>query len=281
MSIKMNGKSKTTAAVNGTVKAASNADKSGVLAKTKSMLKRADELCAAREQFETTTLARSNAELYGILSSVYALFTQAVDSNCLKETIKGMSSALTKRGFRVQSNTPALTVFVRYVFNSDRKRAYNYASTLMAALQADIEPSELAQFIESKNGVEECKKEFRKKEETIKRETEIKEAAGKVLKRLATMKAKQVVELGGADIEFADGAQYAFVIARVGKQGTLELLQTVSKTTMGMQNAAICELAKSYVAQQATDETLELKKDEFTMTAKAAAGMKVMDLEAA
>jgi len=134
MGIKMTAKSKKMADVKATAKAMADADKSRILDMTKSMLKRANELCADRETFETTTLARSNAELYAILSNVYALFIQAVDSNCLKETIKELTSVLKERGFRIQSNTPALTVFVRYVFNSDRKRAYNYASTLMDEL---------------------------------------------------------------------------------------------------------------------------------------------------
>lgn len=248
---------------------------------TASVVKRADELCVAREKFETETLARSNDELYGILSEVYGLFKQAFAGECLKETVVAMKAALKERGVRVQANTPALTVFVRYVFNSDRKRAYNYASTLMAAAQAEVEPAQLADFIKGKNGVEECKKEFRKKEATVLKEAAIKAASSKVLQQLKAMKAEHVVKLAGPKVQLAEGASFAFVLARIGSTGTLELLQAVSTTTVGMQNAAIKELAKDYIAKQEHAAEAAKKKADVAATEKAAASMTVRELEMA
>lgn len=109
-------------------------------ANVKAVIEEANKLSVQREKFETEELARSNKALYAILSKVYALFNKAVKDGCIKETAKEMRSMLKERGVKVQSNTPALTCFVRFVFNSDRKRAYNYASTLMAAVDADIKP---------------------------------------------------------------------------------------------------------------------------------------------
>jgi len=272
MSIKLNAKSKVTTATNSVAASTITAD---------AAIKRADELCVAREKYETETLARSNKELYGILGSVYDLFKQAVGAECIKETVKAMKAVLAKRGVRVQVNTPALTVFVRYVFNSDRKRAYNYASTLMAAVQADVEPAKLAEFIEGKNGVEECKKEFRKKEETVQKEAAIKAATGKVLQQLQTMKAAHVVKIEGAKVQLVEGTNFAFVVARIGSTGTLELLQAVSTTTVGMQNAALKELAKDLIAKQALAAEAAKKKLDIAVTAKAAASMTVRELEMA
>jgi len=248
---------------------------------TKNVVERADELCVAREKFETETLARSNKELYGILSEVYGLFKRAVADECLKETVAAMKTALTARGIRVQVNTPALTLFVRYVFNSDRKRAYNYASTLMAAAQADVEPADLAEFIESKNGVEECKKEFRKKEETVKKEAAVAGAVVSVLEDLRTMQAQEVVTLADTDVELAEGTQFAFVVARVAGNGTLELLQVVSKTTVGMENAAIKELAKQHIAKKAAEVKAELLTRDKAATSAAAASLTLRELELA
>ena len=255
---------------------------------TDSVVRKATELCVAREKYETETLARSNKELYGILSSIYGLFIDAVRENCLKDVVIRMKAALTERNIRVQKNTNALTVFVRYVFNSDRKRAYNYASTLMAAVQAEIAVDELATFIESKNGVEECKKVFRKKVETIEKEVALADAETRVLETLRGMKAQKVVKLAGADAELAEGADFVFIMARKNKNGAFELLQAVSKTTLSMQNVAVRELAKYTLSNGELGINSEAENDisnsaiKFTKSvtaAKSAVNMTVEELE--
>lgn len=255
-----------------------------------SVVRKADELCVAREKFETETLARSNKELYSILSRVYSLFQDAVRENCLKDVVLEMKDKLAARNVRVQKNTNAITVFVRYVFNSDRKRAYNYTSTLMAALQAEIEPDALAAFIESKNGVEECKKVFRKKEETVQKEVALADAEIRVCKALRSMKAQKVVKLAGANAELADGTDFVFVIARKNENGDLELLQTVSKTTLSMQNAAVRELAKFTLehgplsCNADEDDVISnntVKLNKRRITAKSAANMSLSELQSA
>jgi hypothetical protein len=260
--------------------------KGAAIADADLVIKTANALCAVREKFETETLARSNKELYGILADVYRLFMQAVSKKCLKETAKSMRDNLKKRGIRVQNNTNALTVFVRYVFNNDRKRAYNYASTLQAALQANVEADGLAEFIESKNGVEECKREFRKSDETKSKEAQLTAAAACVIDELGNMEAQQVVKLADARVELAEGTKFVFVVARENADGMLELLQVVNKTTVAMQNAAVKELAKRYVETQATAKKVAAKalKKAGTVkvtTAKAAAKLTMRELEGA
>lgn len=255
-----------------TVKQAAAINKRSVaIAYADRILKGADELCVEREKYETETLARSNKELYGILSKVYKLFKQAVNDNCLKDALKTMKYAMETRGMRIQSNSNALSVFVRYVFNSDRKRAYNYASTLQAALQDDVDADGLAEYIESKNGVEECKREFRKSDETKSREAQLADAAACVVDELSGMKAQQVVKLAGARAELADGTQFVFVVARANEDGTLELLRVVNKTTVAMQSAAVKELAKSYVEEQSTAKKTTAKAVKSAGTVKVTA----------
>jgi hypothetical protein len=250
------------------------------------VVKRADALSVAREKYETETLARSNKELYGILSDVYKLFMQAVSNECLKDVVKNMRYTLAQRNIRVQNNTNALTVFVRYVFNNDRRRAYNYASTLQAALQADVDADGLAEFIESKNGVEECKREFRKSDETKSKEAQLAAAALCVIEEMSSMQAQQVVKLAGADVELAEGTQFVFVVARTNADGMLELLHVVNKTTVAMQNAAVKELAKQYVEKQAAAEAIAAKAVKKAGTvkvtvAKDAAKLTMRELESA
>jgi hypothetical protein len=249
----------------------------------------ANELSAKREIFETTTLARTNKELYGILSNVYRLFNDAVAEKCIKETLKLMKDVLAKRNVKVQSNSPALTVFVRYVFNSDRKRSYNYTRTLVAAAEAHIKPENLAEFIESKNGVEECKKIGGKKEETLQKEQKLKAATIEVEEQLAAMQPVACVHLPNTSVTLSDGAKYAFVVARVAANGDFELLRAVPTSTKGMHSTAVKELAKQLVDKKAEFEIKQklladkaaTAKASKKLTVKAAANATVGELEAA
>lgn len=258
-------------------------------AKVEAVIKQANTLSAEREKFEQEELARSNKALYAILTKVYALFKQAFDEKCLKETVKKMQSELSKRGIKVQKNTPALTVFVRYVFNSDRKRAYNYTSTLMAAIQAEVQPSNLAEFIESKNGVEECKKEFRKSDEAKVKEQALISASEEISELLSTVQAKKTITLTNESVALSDDVQYAFIVARVVGDGQFDLLRVVPRSTKGMYNAAVKELAKQLIErkEQAINAAKkqrvkkQTQKTVNTMSAKSAASMTVKELEAA
>lgn len=246
-----------------------------------SVIKKAQVLFSKREHYETETLARSNKELYGILAEVLALYYEAFEDKSLADTLKLMKAALIERGMRVQNNTTALNVFVRFVFNSERKRTYNYVCTLMAALQANILPTQLAEFIEGKHGVEECKRSVSMKDETVKRKAAVADASVQVLELLRDMPAAEVIKLNGTQASLAEGTDYAFVIARKTAGGKLELLRTVPVTTKGMQSAAVKALAEDLIAKQEQVVKSAKKVKVQTATAAAKAGMTMKELETA
>jgi hypothetical protein len=238
-----------------TVSAANTVAKNDATQQTLSpdtVLVRADALFKERERFEGAELARSNKALYKLLMQVYELFEAArEDVKCLKAAVKTMSDKLKERGVKIQSNTPALTVFVRYVFNSDRKRAYAYTQTLMAAIQQEVKPAGLATFIESQNGVEECRKQLIKKDETVTKEAELKAAGADVSDELKSMRAVTTVSLPAASVSFSDGAEFAFIVARSLGNGEFELLRAVPRSTKAMHTSAVKELAKDLIVQRA------------------------------
>ena len=216
-----------------------------------SIIKRVDDLVKEREKFEAITLARSNQELYGILGKVQSLFLDASkDAACLKESLEHLKSILRSRGIKVQVNSPAITVFVRYVFNSDRKRAYNYTRTLMAAIKANVLPENLADFIEGKGGVEECKKDYSKSIDTLAKEQALASAVDVIKVELETMDPEEIVSIGDTSVHLSDDCDYAFVIARPGPDNTLELLRTIPTTTKAMESSAIKELAKALLEDE-------------------------------
>lgn len=251
----------------------------GVRAKTvEEYFKKARELQAKREKYERTILVRSNKALYGILGETYSLFKNAIKHDCLKKLTMELSNALKERGIKVQGNTPAMTVFVRYVFNSDRQRAYNYTRTLIAALSENIAVENLADFIEGKNGVEECKKVYAVSEETQQKRLTLANAADNVLDTLRTMKGTQNVKMSNSSVNLSDGAEFAFVMARVCENGELELLRVVPKTTKGMQKAAVTELAKNLVVEQELAKVQQKKAKAKKVTDAAAAAMTLNEL---
>lgn len=233
-------------------------------------MNKANELQAKREKFERTVLARSNKALYGILAETYALFKNALADGCLKELAMKLRDELKERGIKVQGNTPAMTVFVRYVFNSDRQRAYNYTRTLIAALSEKIAVENLADFIEGKHGVEECKKVYAVSEETQQKRITLANAADNVLDTLRTMKTTKRVKLADSSVNLSDGAEFAFIVARACENGEYELLRVVPTTTKSMQKAAVTELAKHLVLEQEL-ATLKQKKEKATKATDAAA----------
>lgn len=253
------------------------------------VIEKANALVAERETFEKEELARSNKALYSILTKVYTLFTEAVNDKCIKEAAKAMREQLKKRGVKVQSNTPALTCFVRFVFNSDRKRAYNYANTLAAAIDDEIKPENLATFIEGGNGVEEIKKAHKMKDETKKRIDAVNTASNDALDILRTMKAVETVTMPKASVDLSDGVEFAFIVARSLGNGKFELLRAVPKSTKSMQSAAVKELAKDLidVAAKAKNETKAQKVKATTESAvksislKSAAKMTMKEVEMA
>ena len=122
--------------------------------KVSSLMVELDALVKERESFEKEEYARSNQRLYEILTKVYRAYRTAKRSEpLLTETVKMMKFVLQQSGERVQVNTLAINLFVRYVFLTSRQRAHNYSRTLQAAFAKDISHEALAQFISDGGGV--------------------------------------------------------------------------------------------------------------------------------
>ncbi len=129
-----------------------------------------DGLVARRKQWEGTDYKKANEGLYSLLAECLSVFTEKfVDANdSSKKTLRDdLSAKLKAGGVKVQRTTPTLTMFVRYVFGSDRKRAQGYAYVLKAEISNDIGASELRNYIVQEGGIEEVKRKMVVKEETL------------------------------------------------------------------------------------------------------------------
>jgi hypothetical protein len=242
------------------------------LMSAQAIVNKADALLKQREHFEQNEYARSNQRLYVILAEVLAMYEAAsVSKTLLAETIKQMKINLEARKVRIQTNTLALTLFVRYVFGTDRQRSMNYSRTLQGALQQGISASQLAQFIEDCGGVEQCKKRFTKSAKVVAKETTIANAmtlveetlSNAVAKPLATLKVSKEFVAQTYDKDFV------FVIGKADKQGNIKALGAVPAYSAGMTKWAKQQLALFFSEQQALAKKSENAKRKESALANA------------
>ena len=242
-----------------------------------SIVEKADALVKQRESFEQNEYARSNQRLYEILAQVLDMYEQASSSKTtLAETVKQLKAKLEANKVRVQTNTLALTLFVRYVFGTDRQRSMNYSRTLQAAIQQGISAKQLAQFIEDCGGVEQCKKQFAKSGTVVAKEASIannmafvdETLANAVLNPLATFK------VANSFVSETHNKDFVFVIGKADKQGNIKALGAVPAYSAGMTKWAKQQLALFFSKQQAIAEKGANAKRKDTAIAKAMSAVK-------
>lgn len=214
-------------------------------------------LASEREHYEQNELARSNKRLYEILSEAYELYVLAKTTDkLLKETVKSLVGILKSEGSRVQTNTLAINLFVRFVFRSDRQRAYNYSRTLQAAYAKDIKPADLPSFIEAEGGVEQCKKTVPKSDKTKAKELTIAAAMPRVEEIIAGDAGAPIGQLSVSREQVADsyGEEMTFLIGKADKSGKINIVSVVPGYSKGAANWAKKQLALYLAVNQVAAE---------------------------
>ena len=242
--------------------------------KAQAIVSVADGLVKQQQDWQQNEYARSNARLYEILAEVLKMYEQVKDDKQLRiETVKQMKDALTAAGVRIQMNTLAITLFVRYVFRTDRQRALNYSRTIQAALSEGIKAEDFAQFVEDNGGVEQCKRKFTKSDKVKAKEQAITNAMTLVEEQLASNDAKPLATfkvLPEFVAEHQDG--YVFVMAKAERSGKVKALAVVPAQSAGVTKWAKQNLAL-FLSDQAAKSAAKAKaqrKDQALQAAKQA-----------
>jgi hypothetical protein len=236
------------------------------------IIAKANYLVKQREEFERNEFARSNQRLYQILAEVLDMYEEASKNKALlKESILLLKSALKADNVRVQVNTLALTLFVRYVFRTDRQRSLNYSRTLQAAIQQGIKANQLAQFIEDCGGVESCKKQFTKSAVVVAKETSIANNLTLVDDALSSAVDSPLATFKVADSLVAKtyDKDFVFVIGKADKQGNIKVLNAVPAYSAGMTKWAKQQLALFLAEQQAIADKQAKSKRKISALEKA------------
>jgi hypothetical protein len=122
---------------------------------SKSLVQQLDAVCADRIKWEEGAYRTSNEQLYAILGRCLDVYQQMKGDIAQR---KQLNDKLRSLGIAFNKATSLAAKVVRYVFRSDRGRAFTYARTIIAADAAGIDSIALAKWVREKGGVEEVRR---------------------------------------------------------------------------------------------------------------------------
>lgn len=234
------------------------------------IVQKLDALYKVRENWEATDFKKANEGLYQLLGQCLEVFKAEYhpsDKDAQKALRSELTNKLTAAGVKVQSNTSTLTMFVRFVFNADRKRAHGYAQVLLAAIDDGIDAKDLPTYIVQSGGVEEIKRRKPKSVESIAKQEQIEVA--KAVVTLEVEMAAAVSPLASVAIDGVTGT-YALMLVKPKIDGTVDVIGTLSDLPDSLVQALIGRMAKARV-QQAMKDAAEAKADQDVVAASLSA----------
>lgn len=215
-----------------------------------STVQQLDALFKIRENWEATDFKKANEGLYGLLRECLGVFnTQYIlASKAAQIALRTeLTNKLTAAGVKVQSNTSTITMFVRFVFNADRKRAHGYAAVLLAAITDGVDAKDLPTYITDAGGVEEIKRRQVKTAQAIAKQQQIEVAKADVTFEVEMAAATS--PLATVQIEGVTGS-YALLLVKPTLNGTAAVVGALSDLPESMVTALIARMAKVRVMEQ-------------------------------
>lgn len=213
-----------------------------------------DALSAKRDAWEQGAFKRANDELYGLLADTLELFQASegfIDSTEVKAHGKEHMSKLRVElkarleavGVKVQKNSSTLTMLVRYVFKSDRKRAHGYSQVLGAAIQDGIKPADLANYIANAGGVEEIKRRMVLSADALAKREQVANATNSVKADVERAALNPI-----ASAQLATEGEYAVLLAKPRADGFVDIIGVLPEVNEALFNALLLRMAKKRVA---------------------------------
>ena len=207
-----------------------------------------DALRKRREIWETTDYKKANDGLYALLADTLAIYNDrflkaSIDA---KKLLRGeLEARLKADGIKVQKNTVTLTMLVRYVFGSDRKRAHGYSYVLKAAVSHGVTAGNLAAYIAEQGGIEEIKRKMVVSEKALQKRAETDKAKAEVLAELEKAVVKPLAKVSIAGLK----GKYAILLAKPGITGEAAVIGALSDVDEALYNALVNKLAKVKAAE--------------------------------
>jgi len=236
----------------GAAKAAAEAAKAAATASfVHSLVAELDGLSANCIHWEKTSFKKANEELYGLLARCQAIFeTRFQNANDHERAAlrKEVLARLQAKGIRVVKQSATLTMFIRLLFNSDRKRANSYAYVLTAAITHGVGSAELAQWITQAGGLEEVKRRHLVKPETAQRQAELAQTRQRLESEIAQARDAPLAQVALKGLE----GDYVLLLARPNQDGQgAAVVGVLPDASESLRKGLLQQLAKQRVAQAA------------------------------
>ena len=219
------------------------------------IIQQLDVLSDRRDKWEKTDYKKANEGLYSLQAEclhIYKSRFMDASTDDKKALRQELAKRLKEANVRTTTHTTTLNMLVRYVFNSDRKRAQGYATVLTAAISHDVKVEDFPQWVVDQGGIEEVKRKSVKKPEAIAKQAAVEAAKVSVSSELE-LNAMQ--PLAHVNLDGLTG-KYAVLLAKPRPNGGADIVGTLSDANDALVNALILRLAKQHVATEAADKEL-------------------------
>jgi|APCry1669190156_1035279.scaffolds.fasta_scaffold08410_1 hypothetical protein len=222
-------------------------------------IKELDSLVVERQSWENSEhYKKANEGLYSLLAKCLALYKTKffiASEDDRKAVRQEIATRLIAANVRVQRNSTTLTMMIRYVFGSDRKRAHGYNYVLKAALSYDVTPEQLPKFIIDAGGIEEIKRKMVVSDEARKNKEEREKALLDVKQELEL---NVINPLGNVAIDLsANKSNYAIFITKPNEDGSSDIVAVLKDAQPNLVETLLKRIAKDNLAQQKEAQALK------------------------
>ena len=125
----------------------------------RNLVSQLDLIVEQRKAWEQGAYKTSNDELYKMLGQCLDIYVQLKGREDYKVKERQLlNDRLQAAGLTYKETTPLATKVVRYVFGTDRRRSYTYATTIVSAHEHGIDSVKFPTWVRNAGGVEEVKR---------------------------------------------------------------------------------------------------------------------------
>ncbi len=221
--------------------------------------------------WEAGAYTTSNKQLYGILAQCLA-YGGDVDIAAARKRSKVLEKFYEERGYRYKKDSPLMARIVRAVFgNIGRRRLSTYSLVLREAQLQKIMPLQLADWIETRGGIQEIR--LSQSPTFVGKKARVAAGATELVQRknLAVVNTAELTQL--ADVQFVSSP--CVLVAEQQADGSFAVKELLRSS--GVVNAALAALYKAGTTATAekqaaaNDRTLEQAISEAAASARLAA----------
>lgn len=221
---------------------------------------RLDSLSQARDSWEKNEYKSATDSLYALLSKSYAvyeeLFVNAVTDEDRKALRNSLAAMLKADGVKVQLNTTTLSLLIRFVFKSDRKRVMRYRYAIEAAKSHNISSEGLTAWLHAQGGIDAVAKLISVSEETAAKRKKIADAT---LDLNSLIEYRKTEPLLNVTIPNLTAKTRTVFIAEASINGTFNIVCAVEDVADSLYAGLVKCAAAQYSAK--TDESLALQRE--------------------